>query len=572
MVYLLHLFLAGIVSARCYEPQTAHPPPDYDPYDPILQDAFAEINTALTIAVAAPEFAAHSFSIEVTSQKETLWSTHHTARKRNASRPDIPEVNGDALYRIASISKAFTVLGLLYQHEVGNVSLDETVNTYIKELGEKSVGGIPWKDITLRSLASQLSGIPREFAQGDILGSILDPSQLGLPPVSRKGLPKCDEYSENYKIPCTAADMLRAIDPKPPLFAPNQKSSYSNLAFDLLGLVLSRVTNRTFEDYITGTIFEPLNMTTTTLSLPPDSAGVIPFEPQYWDVDEGIQKPTGGIYSSSSDLSKFLRYILTHYNAVTHAINWLHPVSPSRGLNSFYGMPWEILQTDRILKDSRRTVQFVTKGGGLPGYTSMIITIPDYSLGITILVAGGRQNLMARILEIVTVATVRAAEHLSIRQLNERYAGTYKSLDPALNSTVRVEADHRGLIISKFVSNSTDFLTSPLTKLFNADHWYAQLSPTLLYRDEKHQEGEEWRMLFAEERQESIGGIWDDFCSENIDSSMYAGMPLNEAVFWGKDKKGRFTTLELTAFRVNLTRVEEKGRDNRMDEQEMLEL
>ena len=162
MVPLSSFLLVALASAKCFEPTIAHPPPRYNVGDPLLQDAFKSINTALTAAVAAPEFDRTSFSVEITSSKDTLWSRHHTARERNASRPDIPEVNGDALYRIASITKTFTVLGILYQHAAGNLSLDATVNTYLKELGDKSNGGIPWKDITLRSLASQLSGLPRE--------------------------------------------------------------------------------------------------------------------------------------------------------------------------------------------------------------------------------------------------------------------------------------------------------------------------------------------------------------------------------------------------------------------------
>jgi hypothetical protein len=162
MMIISTLALATVVGAKCYEPSIAHPLPVYDPHDPLLQETFASIDSALTVAVASPDYASNSFSIEITSSIETLWSYHTTARERNHSRPDIPRVNGDALYRIASITKAFTVLGILYQHEAGNVSLDDTVNKYIRELGEKSDGGIPWKDITLRSLASQLSGIPRE--------------------------------------------------------------------------------------------------------------------------------------------------------------------------------------------------------------------------------------------------------------------------------------------------------------------------------------------------------------------------------------------------------------------------
>ena len=68
------------------------------------------------------------------------------------------------MYRIASITKTFTVLGILYQEKAGNLSLDEPVYKYIKELREDQKGTLPWKDITLRSLASQLSGIPRECA------------------------------------------------------------------------------------------------------------------------------------------------------------------------------------------------------------------------------------------------------------------------------------------------------------------------------------------------------------------------------------------------------------------------
>ena len=152
------------------------------------------------------------------------------------------------------------------------------------------------------------------------------------------------------------------------------------MAYELLGLVLANVTGQTYESYITNSIFRPLNMSRSTLSTPPDSAGVIPFDPQYWGIDEGIQNPTGGIYASTIDLSKYLRYVLTHYNGITHALNWIHPVSPARGLNSFYGMPWEIFQTDRILESSRRTIKFITKAGGLPGmkYPDIQATyIPD---------------------------------------------------------------------------------------------------------------------------------------------------------------------------------------------------
>ncbi|KAF2183989.1 beta-lactamase family protein [Zopfia rhizophila CBS 207.26] len=565
-LFAIELLLAAFVHARCYEPSQAYPLPEYDPQDALLRRTFASIKSALTIAVARPEFAATSFSVEVTSSKESLWSQHHTAKERNSSRPDIERVNGDALYRIASITKSFTTLGILYQHAAGNLSLDDSIDTYIDELRGKQDGSIPWKDITLRTLASQLSGIPREFAQSDLI-NLPNPERFGLPPVSRDGLLRCDEYAPDYDPPY----LFESIKSKPPLFAPNQQSTYSNVAFELLGLAIENATGQDYESYINDAIFKPLSMTKSTLSKPPDRAGVIPKGPHYWDVDEGVQSPTGGIYSSSTDLSKYLRYILKHYNAITDAANWAHSASPAVGLRSFYGMSWEIFRTDNILLNSKRPVTFVTKSGGLPGYVSIIMYLPEYDLGFTILVAGN-SALIRTIREVVTVAVVRAAEALAIKQLQKRYAATYAS-DSDLNSSVTLVADHRGLVVTEFISNGTDVFT------IYAEHggvpkdrpWYAQLVPTLLYQDEKSQEGAKWRATIVEERIGQSTDVWDEFCTTDLDLASYAGLPLNEFVLW-EGKGGVIDAIELTAFRIKLSR--EQGNNSGMGDpqQEIPEL
>ena len=366
---------------------------------------------------------------------------------------------------------------------------------------------------------------------------------------------------------------MDAVKAKVPVFAPNQKSTYSNVAFELLGLVLARVTNKTYEQYINDAIFEPLNMTKSTFSQPPDSAGVIPLEPQYWDVAEGIQAPTGGIYSSSNDLSKYLRYILTHYNGITHALNWAHPVSPAEGLRTFYGMPWEIFRTDKILLNSKRVVQFVTKAGGLPGYFSTIMTVPEYDLGITILVAGN-PSLLFKIKDIVTLNMVRSAEAIAIRQLHERYSGTYAAPDlEELNTTITFVADHRGLVATKFISNSTDMFKSPFFQFLgglDGQKWYTQLVPTLLYDNETEQTGEKWRMLVAREHDDNYHGIWDDFCPSNVDDTAYGAEAINEFIF-REDERGKLESVDLPAFRINLvkTGTVEKGHVVVQEQQEL---
>lgn len=159
------IFIQSVYS-RCYNPSPAFPLPDFS-HDSKghLKRAVAYIEKSLKAAVSDEGFATTSYSVEITSSKETLWSSHHTARERNESRIGAEVVNGNSVYRIASITKTFTTLGILQQHAAGNLSLDDPIEKYIAELQGHQSGNIPWKDITLRTLASQLSGIPRECQQ-----------------------------------------------------------------------------------------------------------------------------------------------------------------------------------------------------------------------------------------------------------------------------------------------------------------------------------------------------------------------------------------------------------------------
>lgn len=92
----------------------------------------------------------------MTSSDATLWTKYHSAQQHDEQRPGVTSVDGDSQYRIASITKTFTTFGLLYQHALGSLHLDDSIDKYIPELKESDKGELPWKDITLRTLASQL--------------------------------------------------------------------------------------------------------------------------------------------------------------------------------------------------------------------------------------------------------------------------------------------------------------------------------------------------------------------------------------------------------------------------------
>ena len=102
-----------------------------------------------------------SFAIQLTSNKETLWQSYHTAPVLgNYTDSEPTPVTGDTVFRIASCSKVFTVYAVLLE---AGIQLDDPITKYLPELakGDGETMPVKWEEITIRSLASQLSGIGR---------------------------------------------------------------------------------------------------------------------------------------------------------------------------------------------------------------------------------------------------------------------------------------------------------------------------------------------------------------------------------------------------------------------------
>lgn len=113
-VVLLLLSSSGLTTAGCFEPSPAFPLPQYDAGSQELQTVFSEIEQSVKKIVSADRFDTSSFSVEVTSSEQTLWSLHHDARVKDEKRPGTAAVNGSSVYRIASITKVSVCLPVYY--------------------------------------------------------------------------------------------------------------------------------------------------------------------------------------------------------------------------------------------------------------------------------------------------------------------------------------------------------------------------------------------------------------------------------------------------------------------------
>ncbi len=137
------------------------------------------------------------------------------------SRP----ARADTVYRIGSLTKAFTAAAILSLADRGKLSLDEPAAPYLPPFA--------WSHaITIRDLLAQRSGI----------ASYTDDRRL-------------DRYGAY-----TPEQLLSAAALQPPEFEPGARFGYSNTNYVALGAIIERVTRMPYAAYLQSAVLEPLGL------------------------------------------------------------------------------------------------------------------------------------------------------------------------------------------------------------------------------------------------------------------------------------------------------------------------
>ena len=185
------------------------------------------------------------------------------------------------LFEIGSISKVFT--GLLLAQDIldGRVKLTTTLRDL---LGKKFVFADPnVAAITLEQLATHTSGLPR------------------IPDDMTEGGNPNDPYAHYDRARLDAWLAKAKLDHAPPFL-----SAYSNLGVGLLGDLLARLHERTWEQLVVERIAKPLHLNDTLVTLTdeqkirlaPAYAG--PTKASYWH--DGALAGAGALYSTATDM------------------------------------------------------------------------------------------------------------------------------------------------------------------------------------------------------------------------------------------------------------------------------
>ncbi|KAJ8126566.1 hypothetical protein O1611_g7073 [Lasiodiplodia mahajangana] len=330
-----------------------------------------------------------SYSVEVFAANEQtpLWSHYWTAKNlATMNTTGVKEIDGDTVYRIGSLTKIFTMLTFLA--EVGDASWNEPIAKFVPEIAAMVEDGVDtshsltspdWGSITIGALASQISGLLRDYS---LLGELTQGSNmtqttaLGLPVLADVDIPPCG----NAPV-CNRTQFFAGLKKLPPSFSPFVTPAYSDIGYVLLGYALEKMTGRPFQQSFEDKLVKPLNLTHTFYTTPNDSLGVIPGGRYLttWAFNMGNESPTGNVYSSASDLSAVGRAILKSTLLpwpVTR--RWLRPVTLSSDPVSSVGSPWGVRRLS-LSQSEYPTVQRLPTVPYLYGYAPLSINLPSYT-------------------------------------------------------------------------------------------------------------------------------------------------------------------------------------------------
>ena len=309
------------------------------------------------------------------------------------SAPNLAETR----FHIASVSKPFTAAAILQLQEQGRLSISDRVSRFVPDFpnGDR---------ITVDNLLTHTSGIPNVNDLAD--------------------------YNTFARSPHTTAQLVAKFAGLPLEFQPGSDYRYSNSNYNLLALILEKVTGVSYGEYLNKRVLEPAGMRDSghdgdALHLIPFSAsgyepaGITGYEKAPY-LDWSNKTGNGSLYSTLDDLYRFDRAL--YADRVLQAATRQKYFVEGRG--NRYG--WFIRK--------RFGHRVMSSNGRSPGFTAELDRFPDDDVTIIVLsnsYASVSQDPIAEALAAIVFGQEQPARPdmraVTIPQSTlESYAGQYR--------------------------------------------------------------------------------------------------------------------------------------------------
>ena len=267
------------------------------------------------------------------------------------------------LFQTASVGKQFTAALVMLLVRDGKVQLDDSISTYLPEAPPA------WHGITVRHLLTHTSGLVDNDPAIDF----------------RR------DYTEQELLSSASKTQLQC--------KPGAAHQYSNLGYQVLGFICTRVGGRFWGDQLRDRVFVPLGMHTARVMserdiIPGRAAGYDRYdgvlENQSWVAPSLNTTADGSCYVSASDMA---RWALTlGQDVVLTQAEWQTIWTPGRlddGTSVNYGFGWALFRDAGY--------RLMRHRGDWQGFTSHIAHVPEGALTVVVLMnrARGQPHVIA---------------------------------------------------------------------------------------------------------------------------------------------------------------------------------
>ncbi|WP_458119465.1 serine hydrolase domain-containing protein [Paenibacillus sp. Z6-24] len=289
-----------------------------------------------------------------------------------SSRADSSKITKNDMFGIGSTSKMYVTAATMMLADEKKIDIDRPLADYLPEFRMKDER---YKQITPRMLMNHSSGLYGSHYGNTILFN------------------DNDTTSRDHLLTSLRNEMLKAD--------PGAFSVYSNDSFQLLELLVAKVSGKSYPQFIRERISKPLQLksTLTPLDTFDRKRLVKTYFPTLTDKALPVENTniigTGGVYSTAEEVVKFAE-VLTGQRpdllsaASVQAMNqpeYRNGLWVSETSNIFnYGLGWDSVQLSPF---DRYGLKAVSKGGDTLMYHATLVSLPKERLSMAVLTSGG---------------------------------------------------------------------------------------------------------------------------------------------------------------------------------------
>ncbi|SES03325.1 CubicO group peptidase, beta-lactamase class C family [Gracilibacillus ureilyticus] len=270
-------------------------------------------------------------------------------------------VNSQTLFELGSTTKAFTGLAILQLEKEGLIKRTDDVRTYL-----------PWLELKYK-----------EDPQKITIDQLLHHTS-GIPSATIVHIPESNDEGALEKTVKTLID-------QPLNRKPGSTFEYATINYDVLGLIIEKVSKQSYDKYIKEHILEPAGMSNSFVGLHQVNSAEMAAgykigfmnEKKYIPPIYRGNIPAGYIISNSNDIAEWMRLQLGSkgINEIdTRIFEESHVADQSVApfdMDTYYAAGWSVME-----KDDQR---YLYHAGQNPTFSSYIIMKPDIELGIAVL-------------------------------------------------------------------------------------------------------------------------------------------------------------------------------------------